>query len=352
MASSLSYARVDVESIAESVPQVCAALIQSMILLCELVVRECVEDPLDDVGTLKQLMELFTIVSRRDYKRTAQELISLTQQDLLVARKRLIWIITMMAAGVNGKTVCNSCDADDDIFDGEVVSRSLFLLTEVLCSLDEPEKENMALDGDNFSCLIFSLVKAESTDFSTFTTAGSRYIDSTLKSDKEVSQEDYRGRNFKTQVVLPSAMVFEIPARKRSIIIQLLLIFPLCWIAALIFFNAPLKLNEEEVEKEGGEASAAVTFFPSDSFQIRGDPTQVGDTGKLCTLKKISCLLKRNSNTTLNFETMLSTNASDLISVHRNLPVTSDEECKRPTQMICPILRWSLACPIRPGLYC
>lgn len=42
---------------------------------------------------------------------------------LFIARKRLIWIITMMAAGVNGKAVSNSGDLDDDIYDGEVVSR-------------------------------------------------------------------------------------------------------------------------------------------------------------------------------------------------------------------------------------
>lgn len=42
---------------------------------------------------------------------------------LEVSRKRMIWIITMMAAGVNGKTSSNSCELDDDVCDGEVVSR-------------------------------------------------------------------------------------------------------------------------------------------------------------------------------------------------------------------------------------
>uniref|UniRef100_A0A915DZ89 Uncharacterized protein n=1 Tax=Ditylenchus dipsaci TaxID=166011 RepID=A0A915DZ89_9BILA len=43
--------------------------------------------------------------------------------------------------------------------------------------------------------------------------------------------------------------------------------------------------------------------------------------------------------------------ASDLISVHRILPITSDEECKRTTQMICPI-SVVISLPMRPGLYC
>ncbi|KAI1719305.1 exportin-7-B [Ditylenchus destructor] len=136
MAGSLSYSRVDVEFISESVPQVCTAFIQSRIYLCEVVVRDGLDDPLDDHGTIKQLMELFTVVSRRDYKRTAQDLILLFDENmsvltqaalnndaLTIARKRLIWIITMMAAGVNGKTASNSCEIDDDVYDGEVVSR-------------------------------------------------------------------------------------------------------------------------------------------------------------------------------------------------------------------------------------
>uniref|UniRef100_A0A915D4X1 Exportin-7/Ran-binding protein 17 TPR repeats domain-containing protein n=1 Tax=Ditylenchus dipsaci TaxID=166011 RepID=A0A915D4X1_9BILA len=135
MAGSLSYARVDVESIAESVPQVCAAFIQSRIRLCELVVREGVEDPLDDSGTLKQLMELFTIQSK-------------DSAGSFGGRKRLIWIITMMAAGVNGKTASNSCDVDDDIFDGEVVSRvwKLMKLTDANLQAGRADSENVQLE--------------------------------------------------------------------------------------------------------------------------------------------------------------------------------------------------------------
>uniref|UniRef100_A0A915EK65 Exportin-7/Ran-binding protein 17 TPR repeats domain-containing protein n=1 Tax=Ditylenchus dipsaci TaxID=166011 RepID=A0A915EK65_9BILA len=126
---------VDVESIAESVPQVCAALIQSMILLCELVVRECVEDPLDDVGTLKQLMELFTIVSRRDYKRTAQELISLFDENNNIGKQQ-----SKDSAGSFGGPQETHLDHNNDGRRCEWQKQSLFLLTEVLCSLDEPEK--------------------------------------------------------------------------------------------------------------------------------------------------------------------------------------------------------------------
>uniref|UniRef100_A0A915CW17 Exportin-7/Ran-binding protein 17 TPR repeats domain-containing protein n=1 Tax=Ditylenchus dipsaci TaxID=166011 RepID=A0A915CW17_9BILA len=103
---------------------------KSRIRLCELVVCEGVEDPLDDLGTLKQMMELLTI------------------QDLLVARKRLIWIITMMAVGVNGKRASNSCDVHDDIFDGEVVSRvwKLMKLTDANLQAGREDSENVQLE--------------------------------------------------------------------------------------------------------------------------------------------------------------------------------------------------------------
>uniref|UniRef100_A0A915DXM4 Uncharacterized protein n=1 Tax=Ditylenchus dipsaci TaxID=166011 RepID=A0A915DXM4_9BILA len=61
----------------------------------------------------------------------------------------------------------------------------------------------------------------------------SSWADSTLKSDKEVSQDNYQGRNFERQVV------FFLGNASPDI--------SLCWIAALIFFNVPLKLNEEAI---------------------------------------------------------------------------------------------------------
>uniref|UniRef100_A0A915EFU1 Polypeptide N-acetylgalactosaminyltransferase n=1 Tax=Ditylenchus dipsaci TaxID=166011 RepID=A0A915EFU1_9BILA len=138
---------------------------------------------------------------------------------------------------------------------------------------------------------------------------------------------------------------------------------PLCWIAALIFFNIPRKLNEEvipnephhpavqqiqgfgppmaleqEVEKEGGEANAAQGNIPKPNKQLfdmnspiykKGDPTQVGEMGKAVHIEKD----KLSPEEKLKYDTGFQNNAfnqyaSDLISVHRTLPVTADEECK------------------------
>ncbi|KAL3083211.1 hypothetical protein niasHS_011013 [Heterodera schachtii] len=136
LAGSLGYARVDVELISLCIPKVCTAFIQSRIALCESVVRQGVEDPLDDMGSVKQLMELFTILSRKDYKQTVKELLArfdeslgilftqgISEEEQIIARKRLIWLITMMAAGINGKASSNSSELDDDLYDGEVAAR-------------------------------------------------------------------------------------------------------------------------------------------------------------------------------------------------------------------------------------
>uniref|UniRef100_A0A183BLN1 Importin N-terminal domain-containing protein n=1 Tax=Globodera pallida TaxID=36090 RepID=A0A183BLN1_GLOPA len=136
LAGSLSYARVDVELISACIPKVCTAFIQSRIALCESVVRHGAEDPLDDMGSVKQLMELFTVLSRKDYKQTVKELLErfdeslsilftqgIPEQEQIIARKRLIWLITMMGAGVNGKASANSSELDDDLYDGEVAAR-------------------------------------------------------------------------------------------------------------------------------------------------------------------------------------------------------------------------------------
>jgi hypothetical protein len=98
-----------------------------------------IEDPLDDMGSVKQTMELFTIIARRNYKRTTEELIGhfdtnlsvlfnsasneqvwkfwilsvfcickvdFNLQEISIAKKRLIWIITLMAAGYCFYSLC------------------------------------------------------------------------------------------------------------------------------------------------------------------------------------------------------------------------------------------------------
>ncbi|KAF7633265.1 hypothetical protein Mgra_00007366 [Meloidogyne graminicola] len=136
MAGSLTYARIDVDLISAAIPKICTAFIRSRVLLCENVVRGNIEDPLDDMGSVKQLMELFTVISRNNYKSTVEVLVryfeeslnvlfrqGVNNQDQQIARKQLIWLITMMAAGINGKGSTSYMDSDEDIYDGEVVFR-------------------------------------------------------------------------------------------------------------------------------------------------------------------------------------------------------------------------------------
>ena len=46
--------------------------------------RGDIEDPLEDMGSVKQLMELFTVISRSDYKTTVEELVRNFEESLSI----------------------------------------------------------------------------------------------------------------------------------------------------------------------------------------------------------------------------------------------------------------------------
>lgn len=58
--------------------------------------RDHIEDPLEDLGSVKQLMELFTVISRRDYKSTVQELVALFDENMSLLQSssdnRVLWV--------------------------------------------------------------------------------------------------------------------------------------------------------------------------------------------------------------------------------------------------------------------
>jgi hypothetical protein len=91
------------------------------------------------------MMELFTVIARRDYKSTVHALnthfdTSMTVLnpspgstaspiDQAVATKRLIWCITMMAAGLNGHTCSSASNGESDEFaDGEIAAKIFRLM--------------------------------------------------------------------------------------------------------------------------------------------------------------------------------------------------------------------------------
>lgn len=76
LAGSLLYTRTELEEISNKIPPICIEFIKSRLILSEAVVKRGIEDPLDDIGGLKQMMQLFTIIGRRNYKTTVQELVS------------------------------------------------------------------------------------------------------------------------------------------------------------------------------------------------------------------------------------------------------------------------------------
>jgi hypothetical protein len=91
------------------------------------------------------MMELFTVIARRDYKSTVHVLnthfdtsmavfnlspgSTASPIDQAVATKRLIWTITMMAAGLNGHSCSKPSDAErDELADGQIAAKIFRLM--------------------------------------------------------------------------------------------------------------------------------------------------------------------------------------------------------------------------------
>ncbi|TKR60380.1 hypothetical protein L596_027635 [Steinernema carpocapsae] len=144
MVSSMSYVKAqDDHFIQLYCPKIAETFIDSRLRYSEAVVTEGLEDLLDDQGAISQIMDQFSVISRCDYKQTCQQMINFFDQSLnvmnsavnsndnskeiLIARKRLIWMITMIGAAIHGRSSFSG-DEDMDVLDGELLCRAWKLM--------------------------------------------------------------------------------------------------------------------------------------------------------------------------------------------------------------------------------
>uniref|UniRef100_A0A914EG71 Exportin-7/Ran-binding protein 17 TPR repeats domain-containing protein n=1 Tax=Acrobeloides nanus TaxID=290746 RepID=A0A914EG71_9BILA len=141
MASAVRTSSADkTEMIITSFPKVTTAFIQSRMSICYAVVREGIDDPLDESHSIKQVMEYFSLICRIQYAETFQQLtkefVSNMQmistpgvgaEDVRVAQKRLIWLVSMIGAAIEGKTA-SMYVSEHELMDGELASRVLELM--------------------------------------------------------------------------------------------------------------------------------------------------------------------------------------------------------------------------------
>ncbi|KAH7731537.1 Glycosyl transferase [Aphelenchoides avenae] len=170
-------------------------------------------------------------------------------------------------------------------------------------------------------------------------------------------------------------MVLKIPPRRRAFFVKLLLLVPVLWLGTLIFFNVPNrgapdefeKVHEKRAEpriskiegfgppmavgdpKAGEDAQEAhqaedktgeqevgnmpkpknALFDLNSPIYKKGDPQQAGEAGKAVNIDKTKLSPTEKKKYDEGFvKNAFNQYASDMISIHRSLPPTADEECK------------------------
>ncbi|XP_076241414.1 ran-binding protein 16 isoform X2 [Calliopsis andreniformis] len=147
MVSSIPYVKVGDRHLLDIyTPEVVNAYITSRFESVAVVVRECLEDPLDDLGVVHQQLEQISVIGRCEYQktytllvqlfdqaaRTYQELMTQTasptqQMDVTIQEGQLIWLVYIIGGVIGGKVTFNS-NEEYDVMDGELVCRVLQLM--------------------------------------------------------------------------------------------------------------------------------------------------------------------------------------------------------------------------------
>jgi len=163
MVASVPYVKATEPHLLETyTPEVTQAYITSRLESVAVVVRDGLEDPLDDLGMVTQQLEQLSVIGRCEYSKTCQLLVQLFDTDarayqelcnnltskieLSIAEGRLTWLVYIIGSAVGGRVSFNSND-DHDAMDGELVCRVLQLmqLTDNRLSQGGCEKLELAL---------------------------------------------------------------------------------------------------------------------------------------------------------------------------------------------------------------
>ncbi|XP_015191751.1 PREDICTED: exportin-7 isoform X4 [Polistes dominula] len=147
MVSSMPYVKAgDPHLLNTYTPEIANVYITSRLESVAVVVRERLEDPLDDLGVLHQQLEQISVIGRCEYQKTCallvqlfdqaattyQELMSQTasstqQIDISIQEGQLTWLVYIIGGVIGGRVTFNS-NEEYDAMDGELVCRVLQLM--------------------------------------------------------------------------------------------------------------------------------------------------------------------------------------------------------------------------------
>ncbi|GCC33802.1 hypothetical protein chiPu_0012273 [Chiloscyllium punctatum] len=142
-------------------PEVTKAYITSRLESVPVIIRDCLEDPLDDTGMVFQQLDQLCTVSRCEYEKTCALLVQLfdqsaqTYQELLrapsgrnmeiaIQEGRLAWLVYIVGAVIGGRLTF-TCTDEQDSMDGELVYRVFQLVNLVDSRLPQSGNEKVEL---------------------------------------------------------------------------------------------------------------------------------------------------------------------------------------------------------------
>jgi len=164
MVASVPYVKAAEPHLLETyTPEVTNAYITSRLECVAVVVRDSLEDPLDDLGMVQQQLEQLSVIGRCEYQKTCTLLVQLFDQaarvyqefmssqtpqqlDITIQEGRLTWLVYIIGSAIGGRVSFNSND-EHDAMDGELVCRVLQLmnLTDSRLSQGGCEKLELAM---------------------------------------------------------------------------------------------------------------------------------------------------------------------------------------------------------------
>ncbi|MEQ2158735.1 Exportin 7, partial [Goodea atripinnis] len=162
LAASVPYVKATEPHLLETyTPEVTKAYITSRLESVHVILRDGLEDPLDDAGLVQQQLDQLSTIGRCEYEKTCALLVQLFDQaaqtyqellqstnssaaDVTVQEGRLTWLVYIIGAVIGGRVSFASTD-EQDAMDGELVCRVLQLMNLTDSRLAQAGNERLEL---------------------------------------------------------------------------------------------------------------------------------------------------------------------------------------------------------------
>uniref|UniRef100_A0A4W5MNF4 Exportin 7 n=1 Tax=Hucho hucho TaxID=62062 RepID=A0A4W5MNF4_9TELE len=162
LAASVPYVKATEPHLLETyTPEVTKAYITSRLESVCIILRDGLEDPLDDTGLVQQQLDQLSTIGRCEYEKTCALLVQLFDQsaqtyqellqstnsstiDITVQEGRLTWLVYIIGAVIGGRVSFASTD-EQDAMDGELVCRVLQLMNLTDSRLAQAGNERLEL---------------------------------------------------------------------------------------------------------------------------------------------------------------------------------------------------------------